>query len=48
MIIIDPPSPFASKAEWRDFLAEMQKLLRDRPDDQDVKKTIELAKNELG
>lgn len=35
-MIIDLPSPFAPRAEWIAFLAEMEALLVDNPDDADV------------
>lgn len=30
--IIDPPSPFASASEWRDFAAQMEALSPDNPE----------------
>jgi hypothetical protein len=47
MMIIDPPSPFASKDEWQKFLIEMQGVLRDHPNDESVKEAIELAQEQL-
>lgn len=47
MIIIDPPSPFASKEDWQDFLKEMEKLAKEHPDNEDVRAYIEEAKQIL-
>lgn len=47
MILIDAPSPFAPLQAWREFLAAMEELLLENPDDQDVVEAIENAKREI-
>ncbi|MFZ4165304.1 hypothetical protein [Brevundimonas sp. NPDC058933] len=47
MILIDPPSPFAPKSDWRAFLDEMEALAKEHPDDESVKEHIEEAREAL-
>lgn len=47
MIIIDPPSPFASKGDWERFLEDMLKLSKEFPEDEDVKEALSLARETL-
>lgn len=47
MILIDPPSPFAPEKDWRAFLAEMEDLAKDHPDDELVKQHLEEAREHL-
>lgn len=44
MILIDPPSPFASKEEWREFLSEMEELAKEHPEDESVQEHIKEAR----
>lgn len=45
MILIDPPTPFDTLATWQVFLAEMETLAKDHPDDDDVQAQIVEARN---
>lgn len=47
MMLIDPPSPFASKEEWEKFLKQMKEALTDAPDEASVKEHIALAEKQL-
>jgi hypothetical protein len=42
--MIDPPSPFASKTEWQQFLNEMLRL---RQEDPDVSCAVKMAEEAL-
>ena len=44
MIIIDPPTPFAHKAEWEEFLKEMEELQKAHPENEDVREHVAEAK----
>lgn len=43
MILIDPPSPFGDLATWKEFLADMERLLKANPDNEDVREHLEKA-----
>lgn len=47
MILIDTPSPFADRAEWERFLADMLDMQRAHPQDQDVAEAIVTARAAL-
>ncbi len=42
LYLIDTPSPFASKREWQEFLAEMQKLPPSPARDEAIKEAMEV------
>ena len=43
-MIIDPPSPFASIDDWREFLSEMEDLAKAHPDNDEIAYYIEEAR----
>lgn len=47
MILIDPPTPFAPREDWEDFLKEMEELEKAHPDNEDIREHIEEAKRVL-
>ncbi len=44
---IDPPTPFSPKAEWQEFLGEMEALLREHPGSKHIEDLIDEAKAAL-
>lgn len=46
-MIIDPPTPFASLAEWIDFRAEMARLIDQLPGNDEVRQHLEQADAEI-
>jgi hypothetical protein len=44
---IDPPTPFSPKAEWQEFLGEMEALSREHPGSKDIEDAIAQAKAAL-
>lgn len=47
-MLVDPPSPFSPRSEWREFLVEMEEKALARPEDAEkVRDYIALAKTEL-
>ena len=49
MMLVDPPTSFSSRSEWREFLVEMEAVALARPEDAELARHyIKLAKTELG
>lgn len=44
MILIDTPSPFAERAEWERFLAEMLDYQHQYPQDEDLAEAVATAR----
>lgn len=44
LAIIDPPSPFASATEWKEFLAEMEEVVAADPNDVEARAALGVAK----
>jgi hypothetical protein len=44
MMLIDPPTPFADQAEWKEFLKEMEVARENASDPDDVRQIEEMIK----